>query len=264
MNPRTFLVSGLVAGLVGGLLAFVVAFTIGEPPIDDAIALEEAAAAPADHTHADGEEGHTHSHGDEEEGGITRDQQAGPGLATATVLFGAVLGGVVGIATAFATGRLGSLRPGTTAALVTGIGFTAFAFVPWLKYPPNPPAVGSGDTIDERTARYFGFVLISVLAAVAAVVLVRYLLDRSTTWVAVSAGLCVFVVVVGIAALVLPAIDEVPDTFPANTLFEFRIGALGTQVALWGGIGLALSGLLTRAWNQHVDEVERKALAASL
>ncbi|MBJ7516686.1 MAG: CbtA family protein, partial [Stenotrophomonas sp.] len=65
-------------GLLGGLVAFLVAFAVGEPAIDDAIAVEEAAAALAEteaHSHADeGEEGaaHSHSHGDEE-GGITRD-----------------------------------------------------------------------------------------------------------------------------------------------------------------------------------------------
>ena len=46
--------------------------------------------------------------------------------------------------------------------------FVTVALVPALKYPANPPAVGSGDTIGDRTALYFGFVVVSVLTAVAA------------------------------------------------------------------------------------------------
>lgn len=121
MNARSFLINGLIAGLLGGLFAFLVAFGVGEPAIDDAIAVEEAAAAPADteaHSHGAAPEGqseegaaHSHSHGDEEAGGITRDHQAGPGLATATGLIGVILGGLVGIASAFAAGRFGQLSP---------------------------------------------------------------------------------------------------------------------------------------------------------
>jgi len=45
LSPAAFLIRGLAAGLVAGIFAFVVAFAVGEPQIDDAIALEEAAAA---------------------------------------------------------------------------------------------------------------------------------------------------------------------------------------------------------------------------
>lgn len=271
LTARTFLVHGLVAGLVGGVLAFVVAFAVGGPPIDDAIALEEsAAAAPADAGHAHGtEEEHdhgaaSHSYGsDEEEGGISRGQQAGPGLLTATVLFGLVAGGVAGIASAFAVGRLGGLRPVASTAVVVGLAWVATVLVPWLKYPPNPPAVGSGDTIGERTALYFGFLAVSVLAVVAAVLLARGLLARGA-WVAVVAASAFFVVVVGLAALVMAPIDEVPDSFPANTLFSFRVGSLATSTALWAGVALALTGLVARTWRGHQADEERRARAAAL
>jgi hypothetical protein len=276
LTARTFLVHGLVAGLVGGLLAFVVAFAVGEPAIDDAIALEEsAAAAPPDagHSHGAGEEhdhgGGAHSHGagvdgaGEEEGGISRGQQAGPGLLTATVLFGLVAGGVAGIASAFAVGRLGGLRPVASTAVVVGLAWVATVLVPWLKYPPNPPAVGSGDTIGERTGLYFGFLAVSVLAMVAAVLLARGLLARGA-WVAVVGATALFVVVVGAAALVMAPIDEVPDSFPANTLFSFRVGSLATSTALWAGVALALTGLVARTWRGNQAAELRRAQAAAL
>ncbi len=266
LTPRTFLVHGLLAGLVGGLLAFAVAFTVGEPPIDAAIAVEEAAAAPAEAGLTGGGEGVSlPAHGGEhEEGGITRDQQAGPGLATATVLFGVVLGGVAGIASAFALGRLGGLGPVASTALVVGLGWTAYTVVPWLKYPPNPPAVGSGETIGERTALYFGFVAVSVLAAIGAVLLGRALLRRTGPWLAVVVAALAFVVVVLAAGLGLAPIDEVPDDFPATTLYEFRLGALATSTALWAGIGLVLTGLTARSWSAFRADAARRDLAASL
>ena len=269
LNARTFLVHGLLAGLVGGLLAFVVAFAVGEPAIDDAIALEESASAPAAHSHGDEAGGHSHgdeagghSHGDEA-GGISRGQQAGPGLATATVLFGLVLGGVAAVAAAFAVGRLGGLGPVASTGVVVLLAYLAYTVAPWLKYPPNPPAVGSGDTIGERTALYFGFVAVSLLAVVAAVLLARALLVRGP-WVAVVAGAALYLVVVGVASVVLAPIDEVPDSFPANTLYSFRVGALATSTAMWAGIALVLTGLTARTWRARQADELRRARAAAL
>ncbi len=268
LTARTFLVHGLLAGLLGGVLAFAAASVVGEPPIDRAIALEESGGAAADtgHSHEEGAHSHEesggHSHGDED-AAISRGEQAGPGLATATIIVGLVAGGVVGIASAFAVGRLGGLGPVASTAVVVLLAYLAYTVVPWLKYPPNPPAVGSADTIGERTALYFSFVAVSLLAVVAAVLLARALLARGP-WVAVVAGAALYLVVVGVAGLVLAPIDEVPDSFPATTLYTFRIGSLATSTALWAGVALALPGLTARTWRAHQADVERRAAAAAL
>ena len=68
---------------------------------------------------------------------------------------GVALGGLVGLASAFAVGRLGRLTPRQSTGLVAAVGFVGFALVPFLKYPANPPAVGSADTIGDRTALYW-------------------------------------------------------------------------------------------------------------
>lgn len=271
MNARTFLVRGLLAGLIAGIVAFVVAFTVGEPPIDTAIGLEEASAAeapaePAEpaadeahtHTHADGEhdhshaaadtdhaeEGHTHSHSDEE-GGITRTNQKTWGLATATIAIGVALGGIIALVAAAVAGRLGRLSVVASTALVTALGFVAYALVPFLKYPAAPPAVGSGDTIEERTAYYFAFALISIVAMVAAVVLGRRLAAERSAWTGVVVAGVGYVVVVAVAALAMPAVNELGD-FPADVLWEFRISSILTLAALWATLGMALTWLLGR------------------
>lgn len=264
MNARTFLVRGLLAGLIAGLVAFAVAFTVGEPPIDTAIGLEEAAAAeaPAEpapeegHTHTDGEEGHTHaageaeaghthSHGDDEEGGITRTTQKTWGLATATIAIGVALGGIISLVAAAVAGRLGRLTVVSSTALVTALGFVAYALVPFLKYPAAPPAVGSGDTIGERTAYYFIFALISVVAMVAAVALGRRLAAARGAWTGVVVPGVAYVVVIAVAALIMPAVNELGD-FPADVLWEFRMSSMLTLAALWGALGVVLTWLLGR------------------
>lgn len=269
MTARTFLVRGLLAGLIAGLFTFLVAFTVGEPPIDSAISLEEAASAAeapetvaddAAHEHADeaahehGDEAaheheHSeaaggHSHGDEG-GGISRDTQKTWGLATATVAIGVALGGIVALVAAAAAGRLGRLRLVGSTALVTALGFVAFALVPFLKYPAAPPAVGSGDTIGERTSYYFMFLLISLAAMVIALVVAKQIAPRIGGYWAIVASAVGYVVVVAVAAAVMPAVNELGD-FPADVLWEFRVSSLLTLAALWGSLGIALTALLAR------------------
>lgn len=252
-DARTFLIHGLIAGLLAGIAAFAVAATLGEPPIDAAIAVEEAQSEQS-HDHAGDEAADGHSH-DDEEGGITRGQQAGPGLATATIALSTVIGGAVGIGAAVAAGRIGRIGIVGSTTLVAAVGFVSFALVPWIAYPSNPPATGSGDTIGERTAMYFSFVIVSVVAAYGAVALARTLARRGSLWVAVVLPAVGYIAVVALAFAVLGPIDEVPDEFPANTLFSFRMGALATQATLWAVLTIAVTGLIQRT-------TSRKAVAA--
>lgn len=266
MTPRTFLVHGLIAGLVAGIAAFLVAHVVAEPQIDAAIALEEA--APAEHSHDEGTPAHSHddeeaghSHGDEAE--VSRSTQSTWGLATGTILFGTVLGGATALAAAFALGRLGSLGARGSTATVTLVGFVATALVPFLKYPSTPPAVGSGETIGERTALYFGFWAISLVAAVIAVLAARRLVGRIGGFNAVVvAGLGYLVVVLAVGSA-LPTVNEVGD-FPADTLWYFRRESLVTLAALWAVLGVVLTGLVGREADRAVADRRRREAAAAL
>ncbi|PVG84370.1 hypothetical protein DDE18_01735 [Nocardioides gansuensis] len=257
MGARSFLVHGLLAGLVAGLLAFGVAYTVGEPPVDAAIAVEESAAAHEG-------DGHAHSH-DESAGAeaVSREVQSTIGLATGTVAIGLVLGGLAGLLSAAALGRLGSLRPAGSTALVCALGFVSFALVPFLKYPSTPPAVGDPTTIDGRTAAFFGFTALSVVAAVGAVALGRRLVGSHGGYAACAAAAVGYLAVVVTAAVALPGFEGAGD-FPADTLWEFRRASLLVLAALWGGIALVLTGLVDRSWRRAVQVADRQALAASL
>ena len=262
MSTRTFLVHGLVAGLLAGLAAFVVAFTVGEPQVDKAIALEEAASATAsDHEHSD-EAAAGHSH-DVETAEVSRATQSTWGLATGTLAIGVVLGGFTGLLAAFGLGRLGGLRPAGSTALVALLAAVSFSVVPFLKYPATPPAVGSGETIDNRTALYFGFLAVSVLAVVAAVAVARAAAGRWSGVPGVVAGAASYVVVIGVAAFAFPKVDEL-GSFPAGILWDFRVASLLTLLAMWAVIGAVLTVLVDRTWRQHSALVAKRELAASL
>ncbi len=44
----------------------------------------------------------------------------------------------------------------------------------------------------------------------------------------------------------LPAVNEVPEGFPADLLWNFRVAAIGIQAILWTGIGLGFGALAER------------------
>ena len=234
---RTLLVRGMLVGLVAGLVAFVVARLVGEGAVAEAIAFEGAQGQ----VHAAGTQA-----GAQEPELVSRTVQSTLGLLTATTVYGVALGGLFALVVAFAGGRLGRLGARATCAVVALIGFLAVYLVPFLKYPPNPPAVGNHDTIDQRTALYAAMVAVSVLLATLAVRLGRDVAPRLGVWNAVLVAVGAYAVSVGVVMLLLPAINEVPGDFPATTLWSFRTGSIAVQLSIWATLGLALGALVER------------------
>ncbi|WP_312880497.1 CbtA family protein [Actinokineospora xionganensis] len=241
LTVRSVLIWGLLAGLVGGLLAFGFAAAFGEPSVDRAIELEEAAGAPAGESH-----GHAEGAAEEEEG-FTRAFQSTVGLGIGSVVFGLGLGGLFGLAFAFAYGRIGTRTPGSTALAVAGIGYVAVVLVPFLTYPANPPAVGSADTIGDRTALFFAMIGISVVLVIAGTVLARSLTPRLGGFTATAVSVLGYVVVVTAVAKLLPSFQEIPKDFPGDLIWDFRIASLGTSAVLWAAIGVTFAVLMTRS-----------------
>ena len=238
---RSFLVRGLLAGLVAGILASGVAYAVGEAAIEAAIALEES--------------GSGHSHAGEPVPGaadesadtvVPRSLQSTLGLLTATAVAGTTLGGLVGVLSALALGRFGRLGVRGSTLVVTGIGFVSLYVLPFVAYPPNPPAVGSAETIGTRTTLYLATVAISVVAAVVAVLAGRRLAARVGAWWATLAGIAGYLLVVLGAIAFLPTYDEVPAKFPAQLLYAFRTGSFVTALALWAVLGVVLAELAHR------------------
>lgn len=239
---RTLLVRGMLAGLVAGVLATLFAYFFGEPSVDAAIGLEGAAA----HSHS-APGAHEHAPAEAEEELVTRGVQSTVGLLTGVGLYGVAVGGLFSLAFAFVYGRLGTLRPRVTAALLAGGAFVVVFLVPFLKYPGNPPAVGQAGTIGSRTSLYFGFVALSLLVGILAAAFGRKLADKLGAWHGGLIAAGGYVVLIGVAAALLPSIDEVPDGFPGSTLWTFRLASVGTQVVLWTALGLAFGAFAEKA-----------------
>ncbi|MGP4003444.1 CbtA family protein [Streptomyces sp. 8N706] len=226
---RALLVRGMIAGLGAGVLAFGLAYLIGEGPVDAAIAFEGA---------------HAGGHGEEEL--VSRAVQSTVGLATAVLVFGTAVGGIASLAFCFALGRVGRFGARATAALTALAAFVTLCLVPYLTYPPSPPAVGNPDTIGQRTTLYFLMIALSVLLGVAAVLLGRRLADRLGNWNATIAAAAAFIAALALAAVFLPSGDNIPHGFPAAALWEFRMASLGIQTLLWASFGVLFGHLAER------------------
>jgi hypothetical protein len=151
-------------------------------------------------------------------------------------------------------------------------GFVTLYLVPFLKYPPNPPAVGHDDTIGARTGLYLVMVVGSVLAALLAVWFGQRMVARFGNWNATLLGIFVFLVLVGVLMAVLPPLGQLPlnieqygdlatetpqplrdargalvfPGFDADLLYWFRLYSLGAQLLLWTVIGLCFAPLAER------------------
>nr|BFE72314.1 hypothetical protein GCM10020092_056150 [Actinoplanes digitatis] len=135
--------------------------------------------------------------------------------------------------------------------------------VPFVKYPANPPAVGNPATINQRTIGYLSIVVIGLVAVWAGVLAARSPREGSPEWLRAVAAVAAFVIVVAIGYVLLPSIDEVPDTFPASLLWDFRIASLGTQATLWTALGLAFAALLGRIGTRDRAARERSDIVAA-
>jgi predicted cobalt transporter CbtA len=252
----------MLVGILAGVLAFGFARVFGEPHVDSAIAFEESmhadeAPAPANVSMPDNassagtsmaeEAAMPADHADHEVELVSRPTQAGIGLFTAVVLYGAAFGGMFALVFAFAHGRFGPGDPRALAALLALLGFVVLIVVPDIKYPANPPSVGNAETIGYRTWLFFGMLAASIAAAGLAVYARGRLVRSMGAWNATLVGGAAFIVIAAIAMVALPGINEVPEGFPASLLWQFRVASLGTQAVLWTTLGLAFGALTQRS-----------------
>ena len=240
---RTFgslLVRGLIVGLFAGLLAGTFAYVMGEPRVDAAIAIEEAGGAAHTHDHGDGSE----EHAAEEQPLVSREGQKA-GLFLATSLYGVALGGMFAVGFTLLRRKLRTENDAYAALGLAAAGFVGMVLVPFLKYPPNPPAVGDPDTINQRTVTDLLTLVIGLLAVWAGVAASRWA-ERYGDLARLAGGVIGFLVTIVAAYLILPRINEVPETFPATLLWQFRFASLGTQATLWLLLGFGYAAAVDR------------------
>lgn len=217
----------VLLGITAGIGAAAFLSVTGEPSIEDAIAIEQA-QAPADEGHAAEEL-------------VSRSAQRGVGLFGAYALSGAAFGLLFG-AGYLALGR--SQPEPFRRALVAGtILAGALTVSPWLKYPPNPPAVGDPATLAHRQALYAGLVAFTAVVLFGAAWASGRL--RQGGWpdyrrIGVVAG-TVAVAMLAAYATFPPAPD--PVEVPATLVWRFRVASLGGNLALWAVLTLGFGVL---------------------
>jgi hypothetical protein len=266
---KRIILRGFGVGAFGGLLAFIFARIMSEPFIQKAIDYESGRDAAQNALRKAAGLAVEPAGGDV----VSRGIQRTAGIGTGMLLYGIAMGGFFAVAYILIQRRTQSqLRPRVLALLVAGAGFLTLYLVPWLKYPANPPAVGHGNTIGQRTLLYVIMVVLSVAFLIGAVILARRLAARFGTWNATLVAGGAFVVVMAVVMLILPPLGHLHDNvvsfgrqvtetplplrdangrlvypgFPADVLFKFRLYSIISQAILWGTIGLTLGPLLER------------------
>ena len=231
-RPPSVALGAVLVGLLGGLLAALLLTFVGEPSIERAINIElERAEAQDD--------------GTVEPEIVSRSVQRGAGLFLAYALTGVAFGLL--FAVVFWAWR-GSRPDPFRRALVAGTVLAgALTVAPWLKYPPNPPAVGDPETLAERQLLYVSLICLTAVVGVAAAALSTRLRHDGWTESRRTVAVVLSVVVpLGIAMAVLPGAPD-PITVPADLLWRFRLAALSGNLLLWTVITLGFGLLASEA-----------------
>ena len=156
MKILSFLAIVLVAGLLAGVIHGLVNIIVVEPYLDNAIGIENQ------RLFAEGEAKDNPQFWQQFTDYRIWQKQ---GSIVAGGMLGISTGALFGLVFAYSRHML----PGQTnikkALVLACIMWTVFFFIPFLKYPANPPTVGDPNTLVFRTVTYILFVALSSLGA---------------------------------------------------------------------------------------------------
>jgi hypothetical protein len=247
-RTRTAMLFGALLGLAAGLVAATYFEVAGEPRIEQAITIEHQRAMASGTT-----EGHDPSATE-----VSRSTQRGIGLFAALGLAGAAFGALYGSLFSALRGQRDLFRRALTTGAVLA---TATTIVPWLKYPPNPPAVGDPSTIDRRQLLYSLLIVLTGVVLMVVLNVAKRLRDEGASemrrWLTTAA---VFVVPMAVVLTVLPPNTD-PITVPASLIWEFRLVSLTGNILRWGLLSVAF-GLLATSSARVTDDHDREPLVA--
>jgi tryptophan-rich sensory protein len=122
--------------------------------------------------------------------------------------------------------------------------FVALFLIPTLKYPANPPAVGSPDTIYYRENLYVGFIAVSGFSSLALALLytkkiVKNINKPSKSKENIAIPVLLYLVIMCSAYLLFP---PNPDkiTISMDLIMTFRVAGAFTIGIFWGVLGITL------------------------
>jgi hypothetical protein len=233
----SILKASVVAGLLAGAIVSGFHTLLIEPVIEHAIDLEEQ---------------HSQSHGEAHAEPVVDRPTQRWGLVLGFIVYGAIWGLLLGVLLYLTQ----SWRPATWSLARYGVLLAVLlgwsvAWLPFLKYPANPPGVGDPETVGYRQALYLAFIGLSVVGTALALGLFR-LLHRPTEasapgrdrglWVIVG-----YVIYTAVIYAVFPANPD-PVEMPADLVRTFRLIAFAGLIVFW----LSLAGVFSwfaRDWS---------------
>ena len=223
MKTVLFLILVLVSGCFAGMIHGLANLAIVEPYLDDAIGIENQ------NLFASGEEVDSPQFWVEYDN--YRYWQKG-GQILAGAILGTSLGALFGIVFVFSKNALPGSSNARKAIFLSGIMWFTIYFIPFLKYPANPPTVGDTETVVLRGILYLAFIAISGFGAVGFYQLYKRL-QKNKKFVAYL-GYAVFMSTVFIIMPQNP--DEI--TAPMDLVNGFRIMSVFAVSIFWIALGI--------------------------
>jgi predicted cobalt transporter CbtA len=221
MKTIIFIAITLLAGAIAGTILGAINQVAVEPYIDYAVELEmqntnqsSQIINPAEFT-------------------AYRLWQRGGEMLAGTIL-GLSIGSLFGIVFAFTHNSVPGSNNKKKALIVAGIMWFVLFFIPALKYPANPPAVGDPETIYYRQSLYVAFLVISGSSALGLAFLYRKMGALNIKKAIIPAA---YAVIISGAYLAMPANPD-PINAPMDLVMGFRITSAITISMFWGLLGV--------------------------
>jgi len=235
MRTSLFIMIVLVSGAFAGLVHGVTNLVIVEPYLDQAIGIENQ------NLFASGEEEDTLEFWIEYEG-YRSWQKSGQVLAG--VVLGTSIGSLFGIVFALSKHSLPGRSNIKKALVLAGIMWLTLYFIPFLKYPANPPTVGDADTVVLRAILYVLFIAVSGFTALGFYKISKKLESKKKV-----------LALIGYAAFISAAFIIMPNnpdeiSAPMDLVDGFRAVSVIGVSSFWISIAIVL-GLL---WNKFDPE----------
>ena len=226
------LVSGALAGLVHGSANLIIV----EPYLDRAIEIENQ------NLFASGIKDTQAFRAEHEQ---YREWQKG-GQVLAGVILGISMGALFGIVFALSRKSLPAKNNVKKALILAGMMWCTVYFIPFLKYPANPPTVGDSETVMLRTILYVMFVAVSGLSAIG-----FYKMSKMFNGNKRIIGMACYAIFIGMAFMAMP---ENPDSIsaPLDLVNEFRVASVLGVSVFWISMALILGVL----WNHYKPHMQ--------
>jgi predicted cobalt transporter CbtA len=245
MKTLTFIAITLFSGAIAGTLLGLINQVVVEPFIDKAIGIQTQRAIDAGENIDPVQQLHY------------RVWQKG-GEVVASAIYGISLSALFGIVFVYSRNSLPGSNNKKKALVLTGIMFVVLFLIPTLKYPANPPAVGSPDTIYYRESLYIGFIAISGFSSLTLALLYTKKLVKNNNRSSkskenIAIPVLLYLVIMGSAYLLFP---PNPDKImiSMDLIMTFRIAGAFTIGSFWWLLGITLGSF----WDKFKPHETRK------